>query len=112
MTESTRAQKPLFVDIGVTEAASTAIDLEEFGGGSFQLPAASGTTEITVYAQLGANTWGIAKDDDYPAPSNLTFAVVAGIPYPFPRTAYNYPRIKLVASAGAATAAVPAFVKS
>jgi hypothetical protein len=112
MGEMLRAGEPLFVNIGVTEAASTAIDLEDKSGGSFQLPAGSGTTAVTIYAQLGANAWGIAKDDTVPVPANLVITVAAGEPIPLPRNAWNYPRIKLVASAGAATADVPVFLKS
>ena len=105
-----REQSPTMITIGTTVAASTEIDMSRFAGGSFQLPAGSGTTEITVYAQVGSVEYGIANDENWNALPPLP--VVAGLPYPFPPSSYYYPRIKLVASAGAATANVPVAAKS
>ena len=106
----TREGIPATITIGTSVATSTEIDMGRFAGGSFQLPATSGTTAITVYAQVGSVAYGIANDEDWialPAKS-----VTAGLPYPFPPAAYSYPRIKLVASAGTATENVPVFAKS
>jgi hypothetical protein len=97
------------ITIGTVVADSTVIDTRLFGGGSFHLPATSGTTEITVYAQVGSEAYGIANDEDWSpiAPK----AVTAGLPYPLPSVAYNYQRLKLVATGGIATADVPVFMK-
>lgn len=99
----------LLITIGATVGASTPIDTRGFGGGSFHLPATSGTTEITVYAQVGSEAYGIANDEDWqPLPAK---SVVAGLPYPMPPVAYNYPRMKFVATGGVATENVPCFMK-
>lgn len=99
----------LLITIGATVGASTAIDTRGFGGGSFHLPATSGTTQITVYAQVGSEAYGIANDEEWqPLPAKT---VAAGNPYPLPNVSYNYPRIKFVASGGVATPNVPVFMK-
>lgn len=99
----------LLITIGATVGASTPIDTRGFAGGSFHLPATSGTTAITVYAQVGSEDYGIANDEDWkPLPAR---AVAAGSPYPLPNVSYHYPRIKLVATAGTATENVPVFEK-
>lgn len=109
-TPMTRESKPDTITIGVTVGTSSAIAMERYAGGSFHLPATSGTTQITVYAQVGEEAYGIANDDDWvPLPATT---VTAGLPYPLPPNSYNYPRIKLVASAGTATVEVPIFVKA
>ncbi len=105
-----RAPKLELVTIGATVAASTAIAMEGFAGGSFHLPADSGTTAITVYAQVGTVAYGIMNDDDWQPIAAKS--VGAGLPYPLPPNAYNYPNIKLVASAGTATASVPVYLNS
>lgn len=109
MNSIDRECNPERITIGTTVADSSEIDMARFGGGSFHLPADSGTTEITVYAQVGDVAYGIANDEDWsPLPAK---SVTAGLPYPFPSVGYHYPRIKLVASGGAATENVPAFEK-
>jgi hypothetical protein len=105
-----REGNPLLITIGVTEAASTPIDLKGYAGGSFELPTGSGTTEITPYANVGDAPYGIANDEDWQPEQSV--AVSAEVPYPITRFAYHYRRIKLVASAGTATANVPVYLKS
>lgn len=104
-----RESQRLLITIGATLAESTEIDTEGFAGGSFHLPATSGTTEITVYAQVGSEDYGIANDDDWQAlpPRSVT----PGKPYPLPSVTHNYPRLKLVASGGTSTNSVPVFLK-
>lgn len=99
----------LLITIGATVGASTPIDTRGFGGGSFHLPTTSGTTQITVYAQVGSVDYGIANDEDWQPLAAK--AVAAGLPYPLPGVAHNYPRLKLVASGGVATENVPVFMK-
>lgn len=106
----TREGSPTTITIGTSVATSTDIDMGRFAGGSFHLPSTSGTTAITIYAQVGSEAYGIANDEDWVALPAGT--VAAGKPYPFPPSCYSYPRIKLVASAGTATANVPVFAKS
>lgn len=99
----------LLITIGATVGASTPIDTRGFGGGSFQLPANSGTTAITVYAQVGSVDYAVANDEDWQ--QIAAKPVAAGRPYPLPDVSYKYPRIKLVASSGTATEDVPVFLK-
>lgn len=99
----------LLITIGATVGASTPIDTRGFAGGSFHLPATSGTTQITVYAQVGSVEYGIMNDEDWvPFPPKT---VAAGKPYPLPKESHSYPRLKLVASGGVATSDVPVFMK-
>lgn len=105
-----RTGKPMLVTIGTTVADSTEIDMDGFAGGSFQLPAGSGTTQITPYARVGAESFGIAQDEDWIP--EIPAAVTPGLPYPLTRFAYHYKTIKLVASAGVATQNVPVYLKS
>lgn len=99
----------LLITIGATVEASTPINTRGFGGGSFQLPASSGTTQITTYVKVGSEDYQIANDEDWlPLPAK---AVIAGMPYPLPRVAYNYPEMKFVVSGGVATENVPVFLK-
>lgn len=99
---------PLTVTVGTTAGASTEIDVTNYRCGSFQLPSDSGTTEVTVYSQLGTEDYGIATDDDN---GPLVLPVTAGRPRPLPPNLNNYSKIKLVASAGTATADVPVIIK-
>ena len=105
-----RESKPDTITIGKTVATSTEIDMSRYAGGSFHLPSTSGTTAITIYAQVGAEAYGIANDEDWVAIPPGT--VTAGLPYPLPTCGFNYPRLKLVASTGTATEDVPVFIKS
>lgn len=98
------------VTIATTVADSTEIPVDNFAGGSFELPAASGTTAVTFYAQVGSEAYGIMNDADGNPVAPLSVSV--SLPYPLPPSTYNYPRIKLVASAGTATASVPVYLKS
>lgn len=100
----------IVVTIGTTPGASTEIPMDQFAGGSFELPSTSGTTAITVYAQVGDEAYGIINDDDWQPVAAKSVSV--SLPYPLPPNAYNYPRIKMVASAGIATANVPVYLKS
>jgi hypothetical protein len=105
-----RTSEEQTIVIGATEAGSTAFSLIDYAGGSFQLPADSGTTEVTLYVQVGDVGFAIANDEDgVPSPA---MAVEAGKPYPLPAIIYNFPRAKLVATAGVATADVPLFKKA
>jgi hypothetical protein len=105
-----REPNTMEVTIGTTVAASTEIPMTYFAGGSFELPATSGTTQITVYAQVGSEAYGIMQDDDWVAVSAKSVSV--STPYPLPPNSFNFPRIKLVASAGTATTNVPVHLKS
>jgi hypothetical protein len=105
-----REPNTMEVTIGTTVAASTEIPMTYFAGGSFELPATSGTTAITVYAQVGTEAYGIMQDDDWVAVSAKSVSV--STPYPLPPNSFNFPRIKLVASAGTATTNVPAYQNS
>jgi hypothetical protein len=105
-----REHQETTITIGTTVGASTAISTEGIAGGSFHLPATSGTTQITVYAQVGSEAYGIANDEDWSPIAAKT--VTAGLPYPLPTVTHNYQRIKLVASAGTETTSVPLFKKS
>ena len=100
----------LVVTIGTTPEDSTEIPMDQFAGGSFELPATSGTTAITPYAQVGGEAYGVMSDDDWQPVAAKSVSV--STPYPLPPNAYNYPRIKLVASAGTATDDVPVYKKS
>jgi hypothetical protein len=105
-----REPGPMTITIGTTAANSTEIPMDQFSGGSFELPAASGTTQITVYAQVGSEAYGIMQDDDWVAVSAKSVSV--STPYPLPPNSFNYPRIKLVASSGTATTDVAVYRKS
>jgi hypothetical protein len=112
MAPINREPKPLLVRVGTTPDDSTEIDVSTFGGGSFQLPAGSGTTEVTIYARLGTNAYAPAKDDDLTSRSVLKYTGVTALePIPFPRNLYNYPNVKLVATGGTPTDDVPVFIK-
>jgi hypothetical protein len=107
--EILRNDSEFTITIGTDVATSTAISTKGFAGGSFHLPADSGTTQITVYAQVGSVAYGIANDDDWqPIPAR---AVAAGLPYPLPSVSHSYPRMKLVATGGTATTDVSVFLK-
>lgn len=97
----------MLATIETTVGTSTTIDLQRFTGASLQLPSGSGTTEITVYAQLGANAWGIAQSF---AGVDLVFAPAVLKPRPLPEEIWLYSQIRLVASAGTATADVPIYL--
>jgi hypothetical protein len=96
------------VTVAAAVADSTTIDLQHHAFGSFQLPSASGTTEITVYSNLGEG-WQIAKDADQ---NDIVLLCTAGAPTRLPPDAFAFPQIRLVASAGSATAEVPISIKS
>ncbi|MHB8953555.1 MAG: hypothetical protein ACYC4U_11345 [Pirellulaceae bacterium] len=105
-----REPNSMLITIATSVDDSTEIDTARFATGSFQLPAGSGTTGITVYVQVGSVAYAIANDMDWiPLPAK---EVVAGLPYPLPPIAHSFPRMKLVASAGDATENVPVFIKS
>jgi hypothetical protein len=97
------------VTIGANASASTAIDMAEMTTGSFQLPVASGTTQVTVYARCGSGSWAIAKDNEN---ADMVLAVTAGQPRPLPADVFSYAEVKLVASGGTATTDVPVILKS
>lgn len=105
-----RTSEEQTIVIGATEAGSTAFSLIDYAGGSFQLPADSGTTEVTLYVQVGDVGFAVANDEDGAQIPAIT--VAAGKPYPLPAIVYNFPRAKLVASGGDATAGVPLFKKA
>lgn len=94
------------VNVGTTEAASTAIDVEGYGGGSVVF--SGGTTGVTVYGSVDGGTFGIAQD----AGADITITVVAGKPHTFPDAIYKFSKIKLVATTGTASTNVPVFLKS
>lgn len=105
-----RESLPISVTVAVTAADSTEIPLDGFAGGSFELPATSGTTAVTFYAQVGNEAYGIMNDEDgVPVPA---MAVSVSLPYPLPSVSYNYSRMKIVASSGTATPSVPVILKS
>jgi hypothetical protein len=107
--EILRNDSEFTITIGTDVAGSTPISTKGFAGGSFHLPATSGTTQITVYAQVGSEDYGIANDEEWNAIPAKT--VAAGLPYPLPGVAYNYQRLKLVATGGTATSDVPVSLK-
>jgi hypothetical protein len=103
-----RDKQELLVTIGLTVGESTEFSVENFAGGSFQLPSGSGTTEITVYARLGTLAPGIATNTTQ---DDLIIPVTAGVPTPLPLSIYHYKNIALVATGGTATDNVPVFLK-
>lgn len=105
-----RTSEEQTITIGVTESASSGFSLVDYAGGSFQLPDDSGTTEVTLYVQVGDVDFAVANDEDGAQIPAIT--VEAGKPYPLPAVVYNFPRAKLVATAGVATANVPLFKKA
>ena len=102
--EMKRGPQPLVVDVSTSAAGSTEIEKGFQTTGSIQLPSGSGTTEITVYAKLGGNDYAIAENDLGGAIKME--GLTAGKPRMLPPEVYNFPRIKLVASAGTATSDV------
>lgn len=105
-----RTSEEQTIVIGATEAESTGFSVMDYAGGSFQLPADSGTTGVTLYVQVGDVGFEIANNEDGSQIPAVT--VEAGKPYPLPAIIYNFPRAKLVATAGVATAGVPLFKKA
>ena len=103
-----RDKQSLLVTIGLTASESTEFSIENFAGGSFQLPSTSTTTEVTFYSRLGTLAPGIAIDTKN---DNIVIPVTAGIPTPLPLAVYHYPTITMVATAGDATNNVPVFLK-
>jgi hypothetical protein len=94
------------INIGTTEAASTALDVEGFRGGSVM--GLAGPTTITIYGSVDGGTYGIAKD----AGNNITITNAAGSPLTIPDAAMKFSKIKLVASAGTAATNVPVFLNT
>jgi len=105
-----RTSEEQTITIGVTEAASSGFSLVDYAGGSFQLPDDSATTQVTLYVQVGDVDFAIPSDEDGVPAGAIT--VTAGGAYVLPAIVYNFPRAKLVASAGDATADVPLFKKA
>ena len=109
MSQVWRESKTIVIDVGTTLATTDQIEMESFAGGSIHVPSAGGVTELTAYGQLNGQAWGIAHDEhDDP----IVFPVTAGVPKALPRALWHFPTIKLVATAGAATANVAIFLKS
>ena len=95
-------------DIAAAVANSTTIDLSHHVGGSIQLPSGHGTTEITVYSNLGEE-WAVAQNEDGDdlliVPTNTQVIRL--------RTdVFAFPQIRLVASGGDPTDDARVFLKS
>ncbi|NLX57293.1 MAG: hypothetical protein GXY58_19460 [Planctomycetaceae bacterium] len=105
-----RTSEEQWITIGTSVAESTSFSLADYAGGSIQLPGDSATTEVTLYVQVGDVDFAIPHDEDAIPVAAIT--VMAGGAYALPAIVYNFPRAKLVASAGDATADVPLFKKA
>lgn len=109
MTSFSREVQNFTVDVGTDAASSDKIELARFACASFQFPADTETTEVTLYAALADGDYGVAYDEDG---QPWARAVQAGAPMAFPTFAYAFPSVKLVASGGTASSSVPVFAKS